>query len=449
MYEIFNVVNTITVVEWLRADAVELPSGTPTSLFVTAKNSDHEESDDEGWDDDAEATEAKAHFDFGDFTDAVQRAIQRLGGAVLPKLNWSSPQDAVWMNMGSLRCSQAGDVFLLLKSSDFVVHDLELHRAGLAGPGVPLTLVLRRWHALRPERSFRCFVRKRRVVGISQRDTTAYYPQLAAEAPKIESTILAFLSSSGRAKTVAATSAKDADNVGDGRSGGGGGGGEAAVASVATTTVAASLLERYPDPNVVVDVYVDQDHKAWVVDFNVWAPVTDGLLFAWDSPPLATLPPLPPPEALTASTSAVAQRGPADALGAAQTLPMPGPTASSANGEIMPPGPAAASEAVKLPDADPAPDAAPTGVAASVSGPSGAPLLRLVGRDGARIRADTFADCRVPVEMQHFARGLAGAADEEAAAATKGIAEFVAFMREAEQAEAKKRDTEDGGPGAP
>jgi hypothetical protein len=32
-------------------------------------------------------------------------------------------QDAVWMT-GSLRCETVGDVLLLLKSSDFVLHDL-------------------------------------------------------------------------------------------------------------------------------------------------------------------------------------------------------------------------------------------------------------------------------------------------------------------------------------
>jgi hypothetical protein len=35
-------------------------------------------------------------------------------------------------------------------------------------------------------------------------------------------------------------------------------------------------------PDYVVDVYVDKDDVAWLIDFNVWGVWTDPLLFTWD-----------------------------------------------------------------------------------------------------------------------------------------------------------------------
>ena len=62
---------------------------------------------------------------FPDLVEKVTQSIHRLGGAVLPKLNWSAPRDAMWIAPGnSLRCVCPGEVILLLKSSNFVAHDL-------------------------------------------------------------------------------------------------------------------------------------------------------------------------------------------------------------------------------------------------------------------------------------------------------------------------------------
>ena len=33
--------------------------------------------------------------------------------------------------------------------------------------------------------------------------------------------------------------------------------------------------------NYVVDVYLDQSNRPWILDFNVWARTTDSLLFEW------------------------------------------------------------------------------------------------------------------------------------------------------------------------
>jgi hypothetical protein len=127
---------------------------------------------------------------------AVDAAIARLGGAVAPKLNWSSPSDALWVaGANSLRCTSADQVVLLLKSSDRAAYDIELLRCLRAhGSPAPPALALRRWHELRPEREFRCFVHAGEPAGICQRDATQFFPQLqdAAEQSRIKAAVCGF-----------------------------------------------------------------------------------------------------------------------------------------------------------------------------------------------------------------------------------------------------------------
>ena len=62
---------------------------------------------------------------FPDFDQQIKNAIEDLGGKVFPKLNWSSPRDASWIGLNaSLHCFSVQDVYLLLKSSSFISHDL-------------------------------------------------------------------------------------------------------------------------------------------------------------------------------------------------------------------------------------------------------------------------------------------------------------------------------------
>ena len=97
-----------------------------------------------------------------------------------------------------LRCTCPADVYLLLKSSDFISHDLDplttfQHCEGRA-QAYELELVLRKWYPVDRGREFRCFVRQEvflgmgydlstpqmtdsSFLGISQRDPN-YYPFL-------------------------------------------------------------------------------------------------------------------------------------------------------------------------------------------------------------------------------------------------------------------------------
>ena len=63
------------------------------------------------------------------------------------------------------------DVYMLLKSSDFVTHDISSESVfGDCGPGeeqYDLELVLRKWYHVDPGREFRCFVRNGAFTGMA------------------------------------------------------------------------------------------------------------------------------------------------------------------------------------------------------------------------------------------------------------------------------------------
>lgn len=103
----------------------------------------------------------------------IEKAIQAsTTGAVFPKLNWTCPRDAIWMTSDkSLKCSSAGEVFLLLKASDFVHHDLDLCKKTQTPP----VLLLKKWIHLNDAYEFRCFIRHGRLLFACQRDAARYF----------------------------------------------------------------------------------------------------------------------------------------------------------------------------------------------------------------------------------------------------------------------------------
>ncbi|WIA11897.1 hypothetical protein OEZ85_011981 [Tetradesmus obliquus] len=196
-----------------------------SSSSATAADAAADTSSDSGSD---AAEQQPWHERFPELHAAIEASIQQLGGQAAPRLNWSSPTDALWISAyNSLKCCNADQVILVLKSSDRVMHDLEqlqhmqnTHQhqqqqqqqqaqtgqqqdqqgsqqqgsqqqqgqlsdqqaaaaaAAAAAPPVP-QLVLRRWQELAPEREFRCFVLGHTVVAISQRDPSQHWPQLS------------------------------------------------------------------------------------------------------------------------------------------------------------------------------------------------------------------------------------------------------------------------------
>jgi len=183
----------------------------------------------------------------------------------MPKLNWSAPKDATWISAtNSMECRSPNDVYLLLKSSDFVTHDLEqvfddceddedstseagseseeeLDEAAYKAKSlskIPYHLVLRKTVPnFNPALEFRCFVRSRHLLCICQRDLNhfSFLPPLVT-----------------------------------------------ALRTLIQEFFDKSLQRTFPDENFVFDVYVPPPHgRVWLIDINPWAPRTDPLLFSW------------------------------------------------------------------------------------------------------------------------------------------------------------------------
>ncbi len=63
---------------------------------------------------------------------------------------------------GTLKCQSLNDIILLLKSSDFIVSDLERLSEE---PKVEPMLILRKWMEINPSMEFRVFVKTNEIVG--------------------------------------------------------------------------------------------------------------------------------------------------------------------------------------------------------------------------------------------------------------------------------------------
>lgn len=244
-------------IDYLLSDGVRLPKGaTRVSSYVPNEahddedpwSSDEEEEPDKEDDDDDDSCHSLKQYGFSELNQQIQDAIDRLGGSVLPKLNWSSPKDATWINNGTLECRTPGDVYLLLKSSDFCMHDVQqlqqsqqIEEGGKDSVDIKAALkaelVLRKWCNLHPSMEFRCFVWNRQIVGISQRHHTQHFAHLLSDGPALEERLVTFYQD--------------------------------------------VIQPRFPLRNYCVDVYLDKKGRPWVLDFNVWGRQTDALLYTW------------------------------------------------------------------------------------------------------------------------------------------------------------------------
>ncbi|EQC32391.1 hypothetical protein SDRG_10136 [Saprolegnia diclina VS20] len=181
------------------------------------------------------------------FVADVKAAIASLGGKVFVKLDWSCPKDAKWILGNSLACVCLEDMVLALKASDFILHDLTAAYDECVDVSDdrrrPETfhLVLKKWANCYDSMHFRCFVKDRRLVGITQRNCGDYYAFLTDETTQDElcNAIGAFYSRY-------------------------------------------LLHAEVVDASFVFDVYVDKSHRVFLLDINVFGAVTDPLLFTWD-----------------------------------------------------------------------------------------------------------------------------------------------------------------------
>jgi len=234
--------------EYLLSDGtVVLPKGSLGPEEANNQPSTSEGNEEIDWDDHGSENEAECPS-FPQFEAQIRRAINALGGSVFPKLNWSSPKDASWIACNNtLKCIDPGDVYLLLKSSEFITHDLTqpfVHcsdcEAAQSDPAykIDYKLVLRRWHELNPGGEFRCFVKNKQIIGITQRHCANHYDFIAPHRKAITEDILNFYNRAIKAK--------------------------------------------FPENDYVFDVYRKDKGKVHLVDFNPFGSVTDSLLFGWD-----------------------------------------------------------------------------------------------------------------------------------------------------------------------
>eukprot|EP00158_Paraphelidium_tribonemae_P003231 Partr_v1_DN25976_c1_g1_i1_m68296 putative cell division cycle len=234
-------------IDFLNSDGIILPldsNGNAYEPYKRALDIEYDsENDGENADEDSDGDDGIPTFDFNDLQREIELTIAELGGSVFPKLDWSSPRDASWMNVsGTPRCNNAHDIFLMLKSSDFIAHDLsiiESDRMNEVFGGY--NLVLREWkHYLNPGMEFRCFVRDGDLRGISQRDYGTFYDFLAAIKDDIEDSITEFF-----------------DKV---------------------------VADHFGERNYAMDVYLEQsarndNYRVYIVDFNPLILETDMYLF--------------------------------------------------------------------------------------------------------------------------------------------------------------------------
>lgn len=195
-------------------------------------------------DDEDESEPAPPPPSFPELEMKVKESIESLGGAVFPKINWSAPKDSAWISSsGNLLCSNFSEIALLLKSSDSLIHDL-CHAYDSCSDRVEskpqkFYLALRKWYgSLRPEMEFRCFVRNQVLVGICQREVTGFYPVLVEKKYDLKSLILDFY----------------VDN----------------------------LRGRFESESYTFDVYVTNDERVKLLDFNPWGGSTLPLLYSWE-----------------------------------------------------------------------------------------------------------------------------------------------------------------------
>ncbi|KAK8058968.1 hypothetical protein PG994_009416 [Apiospora phragmitis] len=255
-------------------DEVVWESG-PTNLSTAQTRSRYEQAPDESdSDSDDESPERlPPNKRFPALHQTIKDTIAELDGAVAPKLNWTAPKDAAWISthQNTIKCTTPNDVYLLLKSSNFITYDLE-HAfddctpvAGSNGSTTTTTapeatttttgsssssspppqfkpvLVLRSFFNPHTALEFRCFVKHRYLVGITQRDLN-FYEFLQDLGPALVAKVAQFFNH--------------------------------------------KLRYTFPDASFAFDVYIPEGEgeplgRVRLIDINAWAPHTDSLLFGW------------------------------------------------------------------------------------------------------------------------------------------------------------------------
>jgi len=205
---------------------------------------DYDDFGDVDWNVEPSSESAEEQKSFPEFSAKITSLLKSFGGQTFCKLNWSSPKDAAWIGLDkSLKCTSLAQVYLLLKSSDFVTHDLSMpfddcEDADTENLEVQYCLVLRKWIDINPGLEYRCFVKNMELIAISQRDNSTYYEHIMKSESSIKQDIHTFFKE--------------------------------------------HIQHKFPSDNFVFDVIRTKKDKVILIDFNPFGETTDPLFFTWD-----------------------------------------------------------------------------------------------------------------------------------------------------------------------
>lgn len=225
-------------IRYLEQDGIKLPPADQETSVYTSDPVGNRPDDYSDWEDGErepyDEKEIKPLVHFPELHNQIKQVINEIG-PVTPKLNWSSPRDAVWiLPNNTTKCTEVNEVYLLLNASNYIMHDLEVGGQQRS----QFELVLRQWFALNPALEFRIFVRDGKIVGATQRDLN-YYDYLKSLVDQLKDLFDEF--------------------------------------------VEETVIPNFPDASFVVDLYVPRPfNKVYLIDINPFARKTDSLLFSWN-----------------------------------------------------------------------------------------------------------------------------------------------------------------------
>ena len=232
------------VLNYLREDGqLVLPKECNEESY-DGKEEDYEDFGDTDWAEESDNEEVNEQKYFPEFSRKVVKVLKDFGGEVFLKLNWSCPKDATWVAFNnSMKCTSLSQLYLLLKSSDFIAHDLSMPFINCADSNeedkenVSYSLVMRKWVDVNPGTEIRCWVANGQLIAACQRDTSNYYPHLAREEDSIKQDLESFFQE--------------------------------------------QIKDKFELDHFVMDVTRPRKDKIVLVDFNPWGDTTNSLLYTW------------------------------------------------------------------------------------------------------------------------------------------------------------------------
>lgn len=228
-----------TFVAYLKEDGLKLPPQLLSNIVNTYDPEQKEELENE---------EMVDFIKLDDIFDEINKILnkpkwKKVG--IFPKLNWSAPKDAKWINSETLVCHSIEQILLLLKASQFIQMDVEMPFANCIDfhstadcPSINYYLILRKYHNIHQCREFRCFVFHHKLIAISQRND-GYFDELQSQSMLkiMQENIVSFFDQ--------------------------------------------NIRKLFINDNYVMDVYINERMKIYLIDFNPFYEITDAILFTW------------------------------------------------------------------------------------------------------------------------------------------------------------------------